>query len=134
MGKPKLPWTTCVKCGGLKVRRKHGSGWWCPPCKQKYTAGSRARWKLAKPTRWRVYLLKMKCRNYGITAAIFAQAYKEQEYKCAACREDLPVPHIDHDHVTGKFRGLLCRRCNLAMYVVDNPFWLSQLAQYKEKH
>lgn len=80
-----------------------------------------------------MYLLKMKCKRYGIDPAIYVQAYKDQDYKCAACRTDLPIPHIDHDHTTGQFRGLLCRRCNLGMYIIDDTVWHQQLVQYKER-
>ena len=115
MGKPQLPWTTCIKCGGLKVRRKHGSGWWCPPCKWEYTAGSRARWKAAKPTRWRVYQLKMKCRKYGIEPELWVVTWHKQNGRCRGCLKKMVEPHIDHCHVTNKFRGLLCSACNLGI-------------------
>lgn len=38
--------------------------------------------------------------------------------KCAICHEnflDYPSRNVDHDHVTHKVRGLLCRKCNLAL-------------------
>lgn len=49
-----------------------------------------------------------------------------QEGKCAICKireEDLPksdwhsdeVLHIDHDHVLGNVRGLLCKNCNYTL-------------------
>jgi uncharacterized protein YeaC (DUF1315 family) len=37
----------------------------------------------------------------------------------------------DHDHITGKFRGWLCLRCNFALgYVKDNSETLIALAEY----
>lgn len=38
--------------------------------------------------------------------------------KCAICGEDFlnySSRNVDHDHVTGQVRGLLCRKCNLAL-------------------
>jgi hypothetical protein len=41
---------------------------------------------------------------------------------------------IDHDHATGKFRGLLCSKCNLSIaYMNDNPKWLRAAAEYLEE-
>jgi hypothetical protein len=41
---------------------------------------------------------------------------QEQMGLCAICGH-APIGsfHIDHDHVTGRVRGLLCRNCNLAL-------------------
>ena len=41
-----------------------------------------------------------------------------QNFECAICQTDLSMEpttnqHVDHNHVTGKIRGVLCRACNL---------------------
>lgn len=42
--------------------------------------------------------------------------------------------HYDHDHSTGKFRGWLCGRCNVALGLVkDNTETLIALAEYIKK-
>ncbi|MEV6547987.1 endonuclease VII domain-containing protein [Streptomyces sp. NPDC051597] len=54
---------------------------------------------------------------YGISESDFQDLLATQGGKCALCpmifanigRRNLCV---DHDHVTGRVRGLLCRRCN----------------------
>jgi len=41
---------------------------------------------------------------------------------------------IDHDHVTGKVRGLLCRRCNLGLHFIENLEWASKADAYLKQH
>lgn len=43
--------------------------------------------------------------------------------------------HVDHDHETGKVRGVLCRDCNLALgYMQDSPEMITGLLEYARKH
>lgn len=54
--------------------------------------------------------------KYGIGIADKEEMYQKQNGKCALCPANLPGlyrSHVDHDHVTGKVRGLLCMRCNI---------------------
>lgn len=59
-------------------------------------------------------------RKYGITHAAYEELLKRQQGKCAICqsadcREKSGFWCIDHDHVTGQVRGLLCRMCNVGL-------------------
>jgi hypothetical protein len=53
-------------------------------------------------------------RRYGITSADFDRMLAEQNGVCAGCRKAAPE-HVDHDHASGKVRGLLCFNCNQAL-------------------
>jgi hypothetical protein len=59
----------------------------------------------------------------------------KQENKCAICDCDITESfRPDHDHRTGKKRGLLCGRCNLGLgNFGDNPVLLQKASQYLEK-
>jgi len=54
-------------------------------------------------------------RRHGLTLEDFNSRFQRQHGKCAVC-EDLLVAGrktgIDHDHITGRIRGLLCINCN----------------------
>ena len=43
--------------------------------------------------------------------------FARQDGRCALCGKRSPRRRLDrdHDHLTGRFRGLLCRRCNRAL-------------------
>lgn len=54
-------------------------------------------------------------RSYGITYADKLAMIAAQGGKCGICAQPLIKPrhtHVDHDHATGKVRGILCRGCN----------------------
>ena len=75
--------------------------------------------------------------RYGLTLEDFNRLLQEQGDSCAVCGGP-PFGcgwtfHIDHDHVTGKVRGLLCQNCNVALGAVkDNPEHLQKLIAYLE--
>lgn len=50
-------------------------------------------------------------RRYGIGAADVDALIAEQGGVCAVCGRPDPE-HVDHDHVTGIVRGILCFNCN----------------------
>ncbi len=51
-------------------------------------------------------------KQYGITLEHFNKLLIAQDGYCAICKCVLIVPHLDHNHETGKVRGLLCKPCN----------------------
>jgi len=54
--------------------------------------------------------------KYGITLSQYNMILSMQEFKCACCgKEDSGGNgsfNVDHDHDTGRIRGLLCQNCN----------------------
>jgi recombination endonuclease VII len=55
-------------------------------------------------------------RQYGISAAEYDALLKKQNGACAICRRrSREKLCVDHCHLTGMIRGLLCNRCNLGL-------------------
>jgi len=65
---------------------------------------------------------------------------KGQNYKCLSCEEDLRKletqrVHVDHDHVTGRIRGILCYKCNISLGLLnENVKLINKLAIYVKKY
>ena len=76
-------------------------------------------------------------RNYGITIEQYDALLVKQNGLCAICqnvsgRKKLSV---DHDHQTGKVRGLLCNPCNLSLGgFKDRSKLLAQAIIYLDKY
>ncbi len=53
---------------------------------------------------------------------------------CAMCR-DGPAAHVDHDHVSGQVRGLLCFNCNAGLGLFkDRTVVLAAAITYLRNH
>lgn len=70
--------------------------------------------------------------KYGISVENWRWLLAFQGGKCAICRGDFEeTPHVDHDHVSGWVRGLLCTRCNTGLgQFEDDPERLVRAARY----
>jgi hypothetical protein len=73
--------------------------------------------------------------NYGLTPDKYQVLYKTQNGCCAICREPMVKINIDHDHKTGKVRGLLCERHNRGLgFFQDDIKRLSRAIAYLKAH
>lgn len=54
-------------------------------------------------------------KKYGITLPEWLAMVDAADGKCEICGDDKETLCVDHDHITGKIRGVLCRRCNRAV-------------------
>ena len=75
-------------------------------------------------------------RTFGISLEQYDEMLRLQGGGCAICRRE-PSPsislHVDHDHETGRIRGLLCFRCNNSLGdLEDDPVLLRAALRYVE--
>lgn len=78
--------------------------------------------------------------TYGLTLAGFERMNTDQGGRCAICRQKPSggrSPHlvVDHNHDTGRIRGLLCTQCNTALGLLAEDISRIQAAiDYLETH
>ena len=113
----------------LKAYKK---AWRAKPENKRKAATYREFYEFTHPTDRRERLVK----RYGLSQEQYGAMLLRQSGACAICRK-LPNPGlslcIDHDHVTGNVRGILCCNCNLVLGCShDNPLVLRLAADYLE--
>lgn len=90
-----------------------------------------ALWSKEHPRRWYAAHLQ---REFGITIELFDMMLVAQLGLCIICllpMTGLREPCVDHDHKTGKVRGLLCSNCNAGLgHFQDNPASLGRAIKY----
>ena len=82
------------------------------------------RWIASHPDQAKALYRKVKLRKlYGISPEEYAALLNQQGGVCAICHEPetemlrgkIRLLAVDHDHVNGRVRGLLCHDCNLGI-------------------
>ena len=91
------------------------------------------RYKAENREKYRASRRKIK---YGLQPEQFDALMERQRGMCAICLS-FPQPgkalDVDHEHQTNTVRGLLCRRCNNAIGLIDDSPWrLRRAASYVE--
>ena len=81
-------------------------------------------------------------RLYGINLEDYDKLYQSQNGCCGVCQKQLKARGkskdsgvVDHDHVTGKVRGILCSACNTALGLLgENITTMLRAIEYTKKH
>lgn len=100
----RCPWVM----SGTSLRRCHGEPGHDPPHWRRDTDVTLSNWRkntpmVGRPIDWRSVLLSM------------------QDASCSVCNGALPgIPIVDHDHLTGLARGLVCSSCNSILGYADS--------------
>jgi len=82
--------------------------------------------------------------GYGVTQPKFDAMLAFQCNSCAICKKnfsEMPLKrashykwrqdfNIDHDHITGKVRGLLCNSCNSGLGHIERAWFVSSALEY----
>jgi len=97
-------------------------------CKRCANANRRAHHSTERERR---YKFKSK---YNISIEDYGKMLQKQQGRCLICADVFSsTPHVDHDHSTGKVRGLLCMACNTGLgQFKDSTEYLEQAIKYLE--
>jgi hypothetical protein len=127
----------CGTCGSL-IDNARPSQTLCRACD-----AERARLARANPEYADAIMTRFRTKAYGLTSEQFTAMLVAQGNRCAICGEPetairrgrLRSLCVDHDHVTGAVRSLLCSRCNSAVGLMDDdPERLRIAAAYIDSH
>lgn len=132
----------CSKCGQEKDvsefyrHRGRGDGYSnrCAVCDKE--AHKKRYWQ--NRTAFKGYQRTQRLKRYGLTRTEHMWIYIKQKGCCSLCGRPVAYDkiHTDHNHDTGKFRSLLCHRCNLMVGYIDKtpPGLLRQAQEYVKAH
>lgn len=115
-----------LNCFNRQLSRKDGYQSWCKDCvshnnKERYILKKNEPGYMIQQTQKslsikkkypRVYKNSELLRKYGIDINQYDLMLHNQGKKCAICSCELSSPCVDHCHLTGKVRKLLCKSCN----------------------
>jgi hypothetical protein len=78
-------------------------------------------------------------RVYGIDISYYNDLFSKQNGKCKICNrhqsEFKKAICVDHSHITGKVRGLLCGSCNKSLGLLkENKDIIVSMLKYLEEH
>lgn len=113
----------------MRSASKDGISYRCKECDKKCTAQhqeknpgcgvvSKRKWRRENPEKYRAERRKSVVSQYGLTVEEYDKLLEAQNGGCAICggvNRRGQMLSIDHCHKTGKVRGLLCAKHNLAI-------------------
>ena len=124
---------TCCKCKQEKPKtdfanHRSSKDRRYPLCKI-CAAEATSQWRRENPERERGNKLR---RDHNMTLAEYDELFNSQGGRCAICNTDTPLGrgrfHVDHNHHTGRIRGLLCHKCNLFIGLANDSIEILNVA------
>lgn len=96
-----------------------------------------------KETEWDSYDLAERKRRglqnylwslYRLSLEDYEAMLESQQGNCAVCGEHMKKPNVDHCHITGRVRALLCSGCNTTLGRMERPRFIEKARAYLDKY
>ena len=134
LGRPKSSCKECHKAAMREYRRAHPE-----KTRRSLWAQNTGRNSTSPKTLEELQMRQRKegLKRFGLTIAQFIEMRDKQSNNCLICGRG-PSSYrclgVDHDHATGRVRGLLCGKCNAGLgNFEDNREYLSRAIEYLSK-
>lgn len=137
----------CPRCKRNRLLRFFsGTSVYCKPCAKSYNEereeANPDKFKKERHERYEKNKLRIRrsrlWRKFKITPEEYDELLKKQNGVCAICsgRDEKKELAVDHDHTTGKIRGLLCSNCNPGIGFMKDSIELLEkaIAYLKERN
>ena len=107
------------RCNKEFIPRRKDQRYCCKQCRKK------ASWR--RTGGYQRY--NWKSQGINITMQQYSEMFAAQHGRCLICnRPEKWELRVDHDHITGKVRGLLCHKCNSGLGMFNDDLGLLQTA------
>jgi hypothetical protein len=110
---------TCKKCNTEKsitdfYKDKNSKDGTTSSCKECRKSAERSYYHKHIDKRRILYKNRRLSRTNGeqLTLESYQTMLTVQENKCGICQDNMKTPYVDHNHITGNIRMLLCHHCN----------------------
>jgi hypothetical protein len=112
----------------------------CGYCEGPFTSRQMSRKYCSEDCALTAKSLRESYRKYGIEMQEYRRLWLKQKGVCAVCGQPERTERnrlltVDHDHISGHVRGLLCSHCNRGIGLLqDDPKVIAAAAAYVRRH
>jgi hypothetical protein len=123
----------CNDCGRIEHKISRRKCYKNPEKRRKFEETT-LKWRVSHPDKVKATSRRMVCKRRGISVKEFDSLYLKQKGCCAICKKHSSqlkrTLNIDHDHKTGRIRGLLCNPCNLRLGTLEDENFRKAVENY----
>lgn len=123
----------CPVCKNTLPKERRGGRKYCgQKCKMRafFSSAAGKEFVARKNARLNPSIQKAWRTKHNLTEAQLEAMAERQNHKCAICKNETKLC-VDHDHTSGKVRGLLCSRCNSGLgFFRDSIDFLKSAVEY----